>query len=126
MMSTEVDKLLESVLYPVVTPIVRMPMYESLVNSIYQISSNAASIQTTISGGKIGYLVLTVSTTVYMTLSETYFAKLVNPSPAPSIPTNSTGIKQTAIRYKFDLDTELYLLLQNMYKTRKEQLLGSV
>ena len=83
-------------------------------------------MQTTLGGGKLGFITLTVSPTVYATLSVTALTKPANPGPAPSIPTNTTSIKQTAIRYKFALDTELYTLLQNMDKALKQQLLGAL
>ena len=47
----------------------------------------------TLGGGKIGFLALIISLTVYMTLS-----KPPNPSPTPTTPPNATGINQTAIR----------------------------
>ena len=78
---------------------------------------------TILSGIKVGVLVLTVSPTVYANLSVTAFTRFSNPVPAPYIPMNSTGIEQTAIRYKFTLDTNLYSLLQNMDKDLKEHLL---
>ena len=43
--------------------------------------------------GKLGFLALTVSPTVYATLSATFFTKPANPSLAPSIQTNKTRIK---------------------------------
>ena len=103
-----------------------MPTYNTLVNSIYQISSNTVSMQTTLSGGKLSFLALTVSLTVYVNLYATAFTKTSNPGPAPSIPPNATRIEQTAIWYKFTLDKELYYLLQNMDKALNKQLLGDV
>ena len=125
-MPTVVDKLVESFPHPVVTPIVGMPAYKTLVDKIYQISSKVALMQTKIGGGKLGFFALTVSTTVYATLSATTSAKPANPGTVPSITTNSTRIEQTAIRYKFTLDTELYLLLQNMDKSLKQHLLEAL
>ena len=61
-----------------------------------------------------------------MTLSVILFMTIANPGPAPAIPTNTTGIEQTAIWYKFTLDTELYTLLQNMDKSHKKNILGDV
>ena len=77
-------------------------------------------MQTTLGGSKLSFLALAVSLTVYATLSAIAFIKSANPGP------DSTGIKQTAIQYKFTLDTELYSLLQNMDKSLKQQLLGGV
>ena len=36
---------------------------------------------------------------------------------------NTAGIEQTTIRYKFSLETEIYILHQNMDKALKQQLL---
>ena len=41
----------------------------------------------------------------------------------PTIPPNTTGINQTAIRYKLTLETELYMIHKNMAKDLKQQLL---
>ena len=68
-------------------------------------------MQTTLGGGNLVFLALTVSPTVYVILSTTTFIKPANPGPSPAIPTNTTGIEHTAIRYKFTLKTELYTLL---------------
>ena len=53
--------------------------------------------------GKLGFLALTVSPKVYATLSAMAFVNPPNSSLTPTILPNSTGIKQTAIRYKFTL-----------------------
>ena len=125
-MLTAVENILESFIHAVLTPIVGIPTYNALVDRIYQISSSATLMQTTLGGGKLGFLVLIVLPTVYATLSTTSLTKSANPGPVPLIPKNSTGIKQTSIWYKFILDTELYSLLQNMDKSLKQQLLGGV
>ena len=80
-------------------------------------------MQTTSNGVNLGFLALTVSPKVYATLSSTPFVKPANPSPTPVIPTNTNGIDQTAIWYRFTLKTELYTLLHNMDKALKQQLL---
>ena len=100
-----------------------MPTYDTQVDRIYQISANVESMQTTLGGSKLSFLALAVSLTVYATLSATSFSKPAKPGPEPSIPTNTTGIKQTAILYKFILNKELYSLLQNMDKSLMQQLL---
>ena len=42
------------------------------------------------------------------------------------IPSNAIGNDQTIIRYNFTLNTELYMLHQNMDKDLKKKLLGVV
>ena len=73
MMLISSDKLMESFLNPVITPIARMPTYDTLVEQIYQISYNMVLIQTTLGGVKLGFLALAISPTVYATLSSTPF-----------------------------------------------------
>ena len=105
MMPTASNKVLESFLHPVVTLVAGMLTYNTLVDRIYQVLYNTASMQTTLGGGKLGFLALTVYTTVYTTLSATPFKKTSNPGPAPTITPNATVIDQIAIRYKFTLET---------------------
>ena len=124
--TTVVDKLVNSFPRPVVTLIVGILTYDTLVERIYQISYIAALMQTTRGGSKLGFFALTFPTTVYATLSPTPFVKPANSGPTPAILMNTTNIKQTAIRYRFTLKTELYMLLQNMDKSLKQQLLGVV
>ena len=50
----------------VITPIFCMSTYNTLVDRIYQISYNVASMQTTLSGGKIIFLALTMSATPFV------------------------------------------------------------
>ena len=123
MMPTAVDKLVESFPHPVVTPIIWMSTYDTLVDSIYHISYNTVSMQTMLGGGKIRFLVLTFLLMVYATLSSIPFVKPANPSLTPVIPKNKNGIKKTAIRYRFTLETELYTLLHNIDKALKHNLL---
>ena len=57
--------------------------------------------------GKLGFLALTVLLKVYETLYDTPFMKPPNPSLVPTITPNSKRTKQTAIKYKFTLETYL-------------------
>ena len=83
-------------------------------------------MQMTIDSGKLGFLAIAVSPTVYANLSATPFIKPANPSPAPAILTNTTIINQTAIRYRLALETDLYTILHNMDKAPNQHLLGVV
>ena len=115
-MPTVVNKIVESFPHPIVTLIIGILIYNTLVGSIYQMLYNAASMQTTLGNDNLGFLALTVFPMVYATLFTTPFEKLPHPGPAPNIPSNATIIKHIAIQYKFALYTELYLLHTNMYK----------
>ena len=92
-----------------------MPMYDTLVDRIYKIYSNAESMQPMLGGDKLGFLSLTVLLMVYNPLSLTPLIKSANPGMAPAILTSITGIEQTTIWYVFTLKTELYTLLQKIW-----------
>ena len=83
-------------------------------------------MQTMLGGGKIYFLTLAVSLTVYVTLSSTPPKKHPNPSLAAIIPPDATVVEQNAMRYKFTLETELYLIHIKIDKAPKQQLLEVV
>ena len=125
-MPTAVDNIVESSPQTVVTPIVGMPTYDNMMDQIYQILYNTESMQMMIDGGNLNLLALAISPTVYTNLSATSFVEPSNPGLAPMIPSNAIGNDQTIIRYNFTLNTELYMLHQNMDKDLKKKLLGVV
>ena len=125
-MLTAVDKIVEFFPQTVVTSIVVMLTYNSLVNQIYHVFYNKASVYMTLHVGKLGCLALTISLMVYTTLSATTVVKIPNSGPTPIIPTNTTGIQKATIKYKFNLETELYMIHQNIDKDLKQQILGVI
>ena len=76
-----IDKLIEA--FPVQTcnPIVGLPTYESIKKVNDKLSKNAATISTTRGGRNYGYLAITVSPTIYATLSPTAFTPPTVPVP---------------------------------------------
>ena len=60
---------MESFPHPAVTLIVGIPAYDTLVDRVYHIYFNVALMQMALGSYKLGFLVLTVSPTVYETLS---------------------------------------------------------
>ena len=123
-MLTSDDRIVEFFPQPIVTSIVVMPTYMTLVNRIYHICSNTASIQMTLCSSNICFLALTISLMVYTTLSATTFVKIPNPGPTPMIPPNTTGIQKTSIKYQINLETKIYMIHKNMDKDLKHQLLA--
>ena len=123
-MLTSVDKIVESFLHPLITPIDGIPTYDTLLGRIYQIPYNTVLMKTTIGSRKLGFLKVNVSPTVYATLYKTPFVKTPNPRTTLTILPNTTDINQTAIRYKFTLKRELCMLYHNMDKALNQHLLG--
>ena len=75
------EAYIESFPQPVLTKIDRKPSYDTLKIVNDELSANAASVQTELGGGAHGYLAITVSPTVYATLSATAFVPPHSPHP---------------------------------------------
>ena len=60
---------MESFPHPAVTLIVGIPEYDTLVDRVYHIYFNVTLMQMALGSYKLGFLVLTVSPTVYETFS---------------------------------------------------------
>ena len=115
-MST-IDKLIEAFPIPTLTKIVGTPTYETIKTLNEELSTNAATISTTLGGGSLGHVGITVSPTIYATLSDTAFA----PPTAPTAPVTAgmTGPQISAANRAYDKDKQTfqeYTLLQNALK----------
>ena len=82
-----------------------------------KLSTNAATISTTLGGGSLGHVGITVSPTIYATLSTTAFV----PPTAPTAPVTAglTGPQISAANRAYDKDKQTfqeYNLLQNALK----------
>ena len=63
---------------------------------------------------------------VYSAVSVTTFKSPVNTTAAPAYPPGYTGIKQSAIQYKFNWETHLFRLHRNVNKALKLQILACI
>ena len=73
------------------TKIIGRPDYNSLRQLRTTIKQNAASIHCSLGGGNHGYLALTVSPTIYATISNTPFVVPADPGPYPNIADGATA-----------------------------------
>ena len=115
-MST-IDKPIETFQIPSLTKIVGMPIYETIKIINDELSTNAATIPTTLGGGNLGHVAITVSPTIYATLSNTPFVAPTAPNP-PNL-TGMTAPQISAANRAYDklLQTfQEYNLLQNALK----------
>jgi hypothetical protein len=90
------------------------------------LNANSASIQSHLGNGRLGLLYLTVSPTVYNTLSAVPFIPPINPGPSPTIPPHSTGPQIADIRYDFTTATTIFKQYDLADKALKQLLLGAV
>ena len=91
-MIASINKILEAVPHSSIPPIIGQPTYYS-THEIHQfLSSNAASVQSNLGCGTMGLIYLTLSPTVYATLSATLFVPPPNPGDTATIPPHRDGL----------------------------------
>ena len=105
MTARSVDKLVESFDNPTIPPIDGEPTYATLNAMNKLLNSNAASIKTNLVCGSLRYLFLTLSLTIYETLSEKRVVPPPNPGATPVITAGTTGPKAVSIRYAHNAAT---------------------
>ena len=121
---TTVDSLIEG--FPKATPtkISGLPTYETIKRLNDDISANAASVHTDLGGGNHGHLGLTVSPTIYATVSGTPYTAPT--SPAPPALTGLTGPQITAANRRYDSDKKKFAEFVALQNALKKQILASV
>ena len=87
--------------FQTIDPIVGAPNYEKNSKFHFKLNSNAASVHSNLRNGTSGLLYLTLSPTIYATLSATDFVVPVIPGADPVIPSGSTAPQISYLRYLF-------------------------
>ena len=90
-MSTAIDKIVDGFPFPTISPIIGAPNYETIDGVNLKLNSNDVSVQSNLRCGTLGLIHLTVSPSVYTTLSATAFMAPVNPGAEPTIPSIASG-----------------------------------
>ena len=121
---TTVEKYIETFPLPTLSKITGTPTYEGLKNLNEELNANAASIVTTRGGGAHGYLALTVSATVYATLSNTPFEPPTHPNPI--ILDGLTGPQIAEANRRYDAQTTEFHSYVNLQNALKKQLVGAI
>ena len=114
---TTVDKLIEAFPIQALTKIIGVPTYQTIKVVNDELSKNAATIPTTRGGGTLGHVGITVSPTIYATLSITPFN--VPTTPTPPVLTGFTGPQISTANQIYDkakVEFAEYNLLQNALK----------
>ena len=121
---TTVEKFIETFPIPTLTRIVGQPTYEQVKELNEELNANAASIVTTRGGGAHGYLAITVSPTIYATLTSTAFVAPTMPPPVD--PAGMTGPQiANANRIFNEQKTEFHSYI-NLQNALKKQLIAAV
>ena len=90
------------------------------------LNSKSASVNTNLDCITLGHLCLTLSPTVYKTLSTTRVVPPPNPGAAPVIPAGATEPKAASIRYAHDAAILVFNTFHNVDRALCQQLLGAV
>ena len=107
-MVASIDKILEAMPHSSIPPIIGQPTYSS-IHEIHQfLSSNAASIQSNLGCGTLGLIYLTLSPTVYATLSANLFVPPPNPGATATIPSTTTASQTSSVRRAHDESQEVF------------------
>ena len=118
------EAYIESFPQPVLTKIDGKPSYDTLNIVNDELSANAASVHTELGGGSHGYLAITVSPTVYATLSATAF---VPPTlPEPVVTTGLTGPQISAANRTYDAAKKKFKEYNALQNALKKQLIAAV
>jgi hypothetical protein len=112
--------------HPIINKIQGMPSYETIAEVQRDLNANAASIETTLGGGTLGYLALTVAPAVYNTLSNVPFVAPLNPGYIPVIPPNSTAALIAEIVRRHSEERRVWLEYISVGKALRQQLLSAV
>ena len=126
-MPSTVDAIVEGFPFPILTPIVGEPNYESIAALHNQLNANAASIPSHLGNGQLGLLSLTVSAAVYGTLSTVAFVPPVNPGTDATIEgDNPTAAQIADARFLWASEAKLFKDYNSADKALKQLLLGAV
>ena len=125
-MPSSIENIVDGFLFPPIDPIIGTPDYESIADIHIKLNSNAASVHSNLGCGTLGLVFLTVSPTVYATLSTIEFVPPVNPGPELIIPTGDTGAVITDLRYRHTESTKIFTDYENTDKALRQLLLASI
>ena len=120
------EKIIKGFSQPTIMLIVGQLCFDTLKELKLCLSINAASIISHLGNNALGLLWLTVSSTVFNTLSFATFIPPVNPGSIPIIPPCATAAQINTLTDAHKREAKLFQELNNTNKALKQQLLGAV
>ena len=104
----------------------RPPSYEAIADLQRLLNANAASVDSLLGDGTLGYLALTISPEIYATHSVVPFVAPNHPGPLPIIqPTATVALSGELVRQHNEA-LRIFREHQSVDKALKQQLLGAV
>jgi len=125
-MPTDTESIVETFPHPTLPRIEGIPSFASINELQIKLNANAASVQSDLGDGNLGLLYLTVTPTVFNTLSDTAFVEPANPGQVPIVPAGTSTANAAHIRRLFDEDRRVFREYHNTDRALKSQLIATV
>ena len=84
------------------------PTYENINSLMQMLYANAATLTSTMGGGKHGHIGLIMKPALYRTLSTTPYETPVDPGPIPTFTAGSSGLAREQITNEFDESKRIF------------------
>ena len=121
-----VYKPIKSFENPNIPPINGEPTYSTL-HAIHELLNlNAVSVTTNLGCSTLGHLCLTLSPTIYATLSTARVVPPLNPGATPVVSSGAIGPEAASIRYSHNAATLDFNTFSNVECALRQQLLGAI
>jgi hypothetical protein len=101
MSNSDATKITDNFPHKSIHPIVGQPSYETIKDLHLKLNENAVKVHSNLGNGLLGYLGVTVSPSIFNTLSNIPFVIPPNPGIAPIFPNDATGPQIANIRQVF-------------------------
>lgn len=106
--------------------IIGPPTYETIRDMHLKMNENCISVHSNLGNGQLGHLGISVTASVYDTLSAVPFVAPANPGAAPVFPVGAQGPQITNIRLVFDEAQSIFNTYQNVQKAISALIIATV
>jgi hypothetical protein len=112
--------------HPRITPVIGIPIYESIAKINLKLNANAPSIHSNRGDGAHGLLALTINPAVYNTISPDPFLPPENPGAHPILSDNATVAFIAELTWQHTASLRIWKEYLSTNKTLKQQLLAAI
>ena len=125
-MSLSVESIIAKFPIKTLSVITGEPDYEIINTMIKDLYSNAASLQTTLGGGKHGHIGLVMSPVLYATISEVPYIDPEDPGPDPTFAANAAAQTKENRRAEHKEHRRIFDNASNMADALKAQVIDTI
>jgi hypothetical protein len=125
-MPTDAEKVVDGFPHPTIAPNNGVPNYETISTLNLQLNANAASVQSNLGDGLLGFLYLTITPAEYNALSATELFPPENPGASPNVPYAATDSQVATLIREHKTETQLFKEYIATDKALKQQVIAAV